>query len=53
MKIYIIALNNEVVQGKILRYITLDDIDGIVCDGDREKEQLISDDILRAKGLLP
>lgn len=50
MKIYIIGLNKEK-DGR--HYITLDDIDGIVCDGDRTKELLISDSILRAKGLLP
>lgn len=52
MKIYIIGLRDEMERGEKRHYITLDDIDGVVCDGDRTKEQPISDAILRAKGLL-
>lgn len=52
MKIYIIGLRDEKVHGEKRHYITLDDINGMVCDGDRKKEQPISDAILKAKGLL-
>lgn len=49
MKIFIIGLNKDK-DGR--NFITLADIDGIVCNGDRKKEQPISDAILKTKGLL-